>query len=233
MTLDIVDRVIYSKGCVTRFSNQVLGTYNYEKNGGSINLLGEIKQWTENSEFNKNFPISLYEFNNSFEKIAVFKGIFSDTTFYGTWINLSSQKSLPFRIKFENKQNQGLKIKWEGNTYILNEIITNSDQNTFTCLDRVANEKNLFLIYRVTKPYCGLYNCRGMNCGSREEYLHLYIISKEKQLSYFKKLTVNVDEEIETISIKSNKSILYVEIDGKTKYSIDYQNPSKGIVETK
>lgn len=234
MSLNLIDRLKYSSdGCFIESSQQIVGTYYYEKNGGAINLFGEITDWNLDQGETEKATFSLFEFNDKFEKVAEFKGVFTDTTFSGAWIHLSTKRSLPFKIRFDTEFNQGLKIKWENNTYIINEVGRNSSQNKFTCLDKFVSKKNLILIFRVTRPYCGLYNCRGMNCGGSEDYLHLYVISKDKQLAYFKKLTVTVDEEIGTISINKNKNIRYVKIDEIPKYSIDYQNPTKGIVEMK
>lgn len=190
MSLNLIDRIHYSSdGCHVKTTRQVIGTYQYEKNGGSINLLGEITLWTLGEGETEKTDFKLFELNDNFEKIAEFEGAFSDTNFVGTWTLLSSKRSLPFLIKFESNYGQGLKLYWETNTYIVNEVNMNSTQNEFKLLDKFSDDKNLIVIYRVTSPYCGRYNCRGANCGSREDFLHLYVISKEKQLSFFKKLT--------------------------------------------
>ena len=116
MALDFIPRVSYVDGCVTKVFYQISGQYYYEKYGGSITLVGEFTDWSLNGE--ESDSLVIFELNENFEKVAFFwcdplhlSGVLrkffvggSDTeaildTFEGNWINIKTNRKLPFIIK--------------------------------------------------------------------------------------------------------------------------------------
>ncbi|MFP4026114.1 MAG: hypothetical protein ACLFVR_16455 [Thiohalospira sp.] len=234
MTLDLISRTDYSSDrCIIKHYDQIIGTYTYLKNGGSIPMIGQRINWT--FDFGENDSLVVYELNDNFDRTAEFKGILSKSSFIGTWINLKTKKELPFQINFSATNFGNLSILYKGERIQLLGFETNSFQSTYELIDKIERNDTLFLITRTMEPCCGYYNCRGMNCGGANEYLILSILTKDYQ-KYYKELLSSSCDWCEIVhTTKTPDSYSFVKEDNEAQFiiKIEYDNFEKGIQKIK
>jgi hypothetical protein len=234
MTLDLISRTDYSSDmCITKNYDQIIGTYSYLKNGGSIPIIGQRINWTFDS--GENDSLVVYELNDNFDRTAEFKGNLSKSSFAGTWINLKTKKELPFQINFSATYFGNLSILYKGERIQLSGFETNSFQSTYDLIDKIERNDTLYLITRTMEPCCGYYNCRGMNCGGANEYLYLSILTQKYQ-KYYKELissSCNWLEIVNTTKASDAYGVVTEDSEGQFIIKIDYNSFGKGIQKIK
>ena len=234
MTIDLVSRTDYSSdGCIIKHYDQIIGKYTYLKNGGSILLTGQRINWTFDS--GENDSLVVYELNDNFDRTAEFKGNLSKSSFAGTWINLKTKKELPFQINFSDNYFGNLSILFKGERIQLTWYETNSYQSTYKLIDKVERNDTLYLITRTMEPCCGYYNCRGMNCGGKNEYLVLNVLAQNYQ-KYYKELIssgCNWCEIVHTTKASNAYGVVTENSEGQFIIKITYDNFEKGIQKIK
>ena len=234
MTLDLISRTDYSSDmCITKNYDQIIGTYSYLKNGGSIPIIGQRINWTFDS--GENDSLVVYEFNDNFDRTAEFKGNLSKSSFAGTWINLKTKKELPFQINFNETYFGNLSTLFKGERIQLLGFETNSFQGKYDLIDKIERNDTLYLITRTMEPCCGYYNCRGMNCGGENEYLILSILTKNYQ-KYYKELISSSSNWCEIVNITKASDaygVVTENSEGQFIIKITYDNFEKGIQKIK
>lgn len=234
MTLDLIPRTDYTSDmCVSKRYEQISGIYTYTKNGGSIPIIGQKISWTlDSGEIDS---LVIFELNNNYEKTAEFIGSLSNTNFKGKWINLKSNRELPFNIDFNSNYFGNLSTTYKGERIQLIGIENGSYQSTYKLLDKIDKNDTLYLIIRTMEPCCGYYNCRGINCGGSEEFLYLFSISNHYQ-KYYKELIssdCNGCEILSTSKASDAYSFATEDTNGQFIIKIDYKNLDKGIQKIK
>lgn len=235
MTLDLISRMDYSTdGCIIKNYDQIIGTYTYLKNGGSIPMIGQRINWTFDS--GENDSLIVYELNDNFERTAQFKGTLSKSNFSGTWINLKTKKELPFQIHFNSTHFGNLSVLYKGERIQLLGFETNSFQSTYELIDKIERNDTLFLITRTYEPYCEYYNCRGTGCGGDDEYLVLNILTKNSQ-KYYKESLSSPSDWCEIVNTKKTSDSYSIVLKNETGtqflIKIEYNDFEKGIQKIK
>jgi hypothetical protein len=234
MTLDLISRTNYSADmCITKHYDQIIGSYTYLKNGGSIPIIGQRINWTFDS--GEKDSLVVYELNDNFDKTAEFKGILSKSNYTGIWINLKTKKELPFRVNFNATYFGNLSILYKGERIQLTGFEANSFQSTYNLIDKIERNDTLYLITRTLEPCCGYYNCRGMNCGGANEYLYLNILTQNYQKYYRELISSSCDwlEVVNTTKASDAYGVVIEDNKGQFIIKIDYNSFEKGIQEIK
>lgn len=234
MTLDLISRTDYSSdGCIIKHYDQIIGSYTYMKNGGSIPIIGQRINWT--FDFGENDSLVVYELNDNLDRTAEFKGPLSNSSFIGTWINLKTKKEFPFQITFSATNFGNLSILYKGEQIQLLGFETNSFQSTYELINKIERNDTLFLITKTMEPCCGYYNCRGINCGGANEYLILNVLTQNYQ-KYYKELissSCNWCEIVHTTKTPDSYSVVTENNETQTIVKIEYDKFEKGIQKIK
>ncbi len=234
ISLDLISRTDYSTDmCITKHYDQIIGSYTYLKNGGSIPIIGQRINWTFDS--GDHDSLVLYELNDNFDRTAEFKGRLSKSSFTGTWINLKTKKELPFQINFSATNFGNLSILYKGERIQLLGFETNSFQSTYELIDKIDRNDTLFLITRTMEPCCGYYNCRGMNCGGENEYLILNVLTQDYQKYYKELISSSCDwcEIVHTTKTPDSYSVVKEDDEAQFIIKIEYDDFEKGIQKIK
>jgi hypothetical protein len=235
MTLDLITRTDYSADmCINKNFEQIIGSYTYIKNGGSISIVGKLIDWTNDAHANDSLVV--YELNDNFDKTAEFRGVVSRTGFSGKWISLKNKKELPFKINFNPTIYGNLSALYSGENIHLTGLSAYSYQSTFELIDRIEKNDTLYLITRTIEPCCGYYNCRGMNCGGSNEYLYLHILTRGYQ-KYCKELIGSgcntICEILHTTKATDSYAVVIEKDNEQFIVKIDYKNFDIGIQKIK
>ncbi len=235
LVIDLIPRTGYNKsGCISKYYDQIIGSYQYNNQDQSIHLVGEQIKWT--SERLEIDSLIVFELNNKYERTGQFIGRLNKNEFTGFWKNLNTNKSYPFSIKFKSNIFGNLTVSWNGKQIDLIDIKGIANQSTYNLIKQIDKKDSLVIVLETIEPSCGYYNCRGANCGGTEEYVYLYLLTNNS-VKYFK----------EKISSTSNWEEIVERIPGPDKYSlvtengyaqqflvtIDYNNLGRGIIKKK
>lgn len=233
--IDLIPRVDYtSDGCVSKHYNQIVGSYRYATQNGSISLIGEQITWTQ--EKGEVDSLVIFELNDKFERTAQFIGRLKEKHFTGIWKSLKTLKSFPFSITFKSDNYGSLIVPWKNKSFNLIDLNDGYNQSTYKTIKQIDKGDSLIVVLETTSPCCGLYNCRGANCGGADTYVYLYTLTSNS-VSYFKeRIESSCDaEEIKERTTNNNQYLVVTEDVNGQQFSvtIDYTGIAKGVVKRK
>lgn len=173
--LDVIDRPHYVDHCYIGVFSQFIGRYYYDKFEQPINIVGT--KITKFEEPQNNDTITLYELDDNFNCIAIFKGLIVGNKFNGIWSKNNKNKNLSFSITFDSKKFTELYVSTPKGIYTLPIDHRNKfNQNEFEVIKVEKYEDKTFVLLKLNLTHCSALNCRGHGCGGTNLYLRLYEI---------------------------------------------------------
>jgi len=237
LIIDVITHPYYVDGDHVGEIQQFSGKYYYKNFEKDIFLSG-----TRLILFTQDIPImddsiKLFEFDQNFNKTAVFTGVLTKTSFQGKWVSVKNDKYLNFNILFDQSKFTVLEvITSRGLTILPFNSLSTYNQNNFEILKVIEKGSKTYVLTKLAFPTCSAIKARGSGCGGQDVYLRLFEIQKNSV--EYSEIKIGGYSESYIQSIKNDESVFKViQFVNNTEiiknYKVKFTHIEDGIIEIK